>query len=96
MKSRTFPPFLHSLKQFQRFLVVQVVPVNQEYIREHHQILREFQNATLWPKHLLVHYTWKHTNPINVNWGLYFVFAIGKKLFCSSLIKEPSLPISKA
>ena len=52
--------------------------MNPEYVRDHQQILREFQNATIWPKHLLVHYTWKHTNPINVNLGLYLVLILGE------------------
>jgi len=59
---------------------VQVVPVDSEYLREHHQMLREFANATLWPKHLLVHYTWKHNNPINTNAGLYLIFILGESL----------------
>lgn len=58
-------------------LSAEVVPVNLEYLREHHQVLREFTNATLWPKHLLVHYTWKHRNPINTNAGLYLIFIMG-------------------
>lgn len=58
-------------------LKAQVVPVNSEYLREHHQLLREFANATHWPKHLLVHYTWKHNNPINTNAGLYLIFILG-------------------
>jgi len=60
---------------------VQVVPVNSEYLKEHHQLLREFANATLWPKHLLVHYTWKHNNPINTNAGLYLIFILGEALY---------------
>ena len=52
--------------------------MSSEYLREHQTILREFQNATLWPKHLLVHYTWKHTGRIHVTGGLYLIFTLGK------------------
>lgn len=67
---------------------MQIVPINSEYLREHEVLLREFQNATLWPKHLLVHYLWKEMNPVNVNAGLYLVFTIGMPL----TRKCPTLP----
>ena len=56
---------------------MQIRPLSSQYLREHQSILMEFQNATHWPKHLLVHYTWKHTNPVNATGGLYLVFLLG-------------------
>ena len=51
----------------------------------------EFQNATHWPKHLLVHYTWKHTNPVNATGGLYLVFLLGMLPLKSRLLVQLSL-----
>jgi hypothetical protein len=35
-----------------------VVPVAQTYLRTHRQLVREFHNDTVWPKHVLIRYTW--------------------------------------
>lgn len=59
-------------------MILQVVPVTPDYLMEHEVLLREFVNATLWPKHLLVHYSWKQISPIHTNAGLYLVFLLGE------------------
>ena len=68
---------------------VQLKPVSLDYLKEHQVLLLEFQNATHWPKHLLVQYSWKHTNPINATAGLYLIFISGtslpKSLSCSHI-----------
>ena len=72
---------------------MQIRPLSSQYLREHQSLLMEFQNATHWPKHLLVHYTWKHTNPVDATGGLYLVFLLGMlplKSTCFSLPLKPN------
>lgn len=54
-----------------------VLPVPKYYLRQHQQLLNEFQNSTHWPKHLLVQYHWRHNDALNVNAALYVLFGIG-------------------
>jgi len=58
--------------------VVQVHQVSQNYLYAHHQLLDEFRNATHWPKHLLVQYSWQAEQEVDALSGLYVVFAICK------------------
>ena len=58
--------------------VMQVLPLPDAYLQQHGELIREFQNGTQWPKHLLVRYHWVHANPVKVNTGLYVLFAVGK------------------
>lgn len=37
--------------------------------------LQDFQNATHWPKHLLVHYTWETQHEENEDAGLLVLFS---------------------
>jgi hypothetical protein len=38
----------------------EVVPVSPTYLRTHRHFVREFYNTSVWPKHVLIRYTW-HT-----------------------------------
>ena len=38
----------------------EVVPVSPAYLRTHRHFVREFHNTSVWPKHVLIRYTW-HT-----------------------------------
>ena len=38
----------------------EVVPVSPTYLRTHRHFVREFYNISVWPKHVLIRYTW-HT-----------------------------------
>jgi hypothetical protein len=55
---------------------MQVVPVPQGYLYAHHQIIDEFRNATAWPKHVLVQYTWTVSRTVDALSGLYAVFFV--------------------
>ena len=55
---------------------MQVRQVPQAYLYAHHQLLDEFRNATHWPKHLLVQYSWQVEQEVDALSGLYVVFAI--------------------
>ncbi len=57
---------------------VQVHQVSQAYLYAHHQLLDEFRNATHWPKHLLVQYSWQAEQEVDALSGLYVVFAVCK------------------
>lgn len=50
--------------------------VSQAYLYAHHQLLDEFRNATHWPKHLLVQYSWQVEQEVDALSGLYVVFAV--------------------
>ena len=36
----------------------EVVPVALTYLRTHRRLVREFHDNTVWPKHVLIRYTW--------------------------------------
>ncbi len=57
---------------------MQVHQVSQAYLYAHHQLLDEFRNATHWPKHLLVQYSWQAEQEVDALSGLYVVFAVCK------------------
>jgi hypothetical protein len=52
--------------------------VPTDYLLAHHQLLQEFSNASFWPKHVLVEYTWEHSPIVNAMGGLYLLFTTGK------------------
>ena len=54
----------------------QVLPVPQGYLYAHHHLLNEFQNATVWPKHLLVEYSWSTPQSVDALSALYFIFFV--------------------
>lgn len=45
--------------------------------REHGVLVRDFLNATHWPKHLLVHYSWRVEHEEDEARGLLVLFAAG-------------------
>ncbi|EIE23729.1 hypothetical protein COCSUDRAFT_66074 [Coccomyxa subellipsoidea C-169] len=53
-----------------------VLPVPQGYLYAHHQLFDEFQNATVWPKHLLVEYSWTTQHSVDALSALYVIFFI--------------------
>ena len=55
----------------------QVKPVPLRYLHQHQGLLDEFRNISHWPKHLLVHYRFKSQHPVDLDRGLYVVFAAG-------------------
>lgn len=57
-------------------LLGQVVQVPPGYIYAHHQLIEEFRNKTVWPKHLLVQYSWTATQTVDALSGLYVVFLL--------------------
>ena len=50
--------------------------MSKAYLYAHHQLLDEFKNATHWPKHLLVQYSWEAEQEVDALSGLYVVFAV--------------------
>lgn len=56
----------------------------QSYLYQHYQLMEEFRNATHWPKHLLVQYSWQVEQEVDALGGLYVVFAICEPLLCPS------------
>ena len=55
-----------------------VVPVSSSYLRTHGQLVREFHNDTVWPKHVLIRYTWLVRMEVDEDTGVattLFVFA---------------------
>ena len=55
---------------------MQVHQVSKGYLYAHHQLLDEFRNATHWPKHLLVQYSWQAEQEVDALSALYVVFAV--------------------
>jgi hypothetical protein len=44
---------------------------------QHAALVREFMNATHWPKHLLVHYAWRTRHEEDEDAGLLVLFSGG-------------------
>ena len=57
-------------------LALQVVQVPPAYLYAHHQLLDEFRNATHWPKHLLIQYSFALAPTVDALAGLYVVFIL--------------------
>lgn len=47
------------------------------YQHAHPHAVAEFRNATHWPKHLLVRYSWDTHNDVDLDRGLYVLFGAG-------------------
>lgn len=57
----------------------EVVPVAPSYLRTHRQFVREFHNTTVWPKHVLIRYTWDVRLAVDEDAGAFamlFVFVL--------------------
>ncbi|MEW5302798.1 MAG: hypothetical protein WDW36_005545 [Sanguina aurantia] len=50
------------------------------YKAAHEVLVAEFRNASHWPKHVLVHYSFDTRNDVDLDRGLYVLFAIGLSL----------------
>ena len=57
------------------------------YKVQHPNLVLEFKagsrNFTSWPKHLLVRYQWQTENDVDLDRGLYLLFAIGVCCCCA-------------
>lgn len=77
-KGAPTPPLLHihftRSSDSLRSVSAKVLPVPQGYLYAHHQLLQEFQNATIWPKHLLVEYSWTTQLTVDALSALYVMF----------------------
>ena len=56
----------------------QMVGVPEHYLATHHALLEDFANATQWPKHLLIQYSWQELEPLHTQAGLYVLFITGE------------------
>lgn len=56
-----------------------------QYLQTHGRLVQDFQNATLWPKHLVVYYHFTAEQELNVNGMLFvlFVFGLGSAILLS-------------
>mmetsp|Transcript_26159 Transcript_26159/g.46522 ORF Transcript_26159/g.46522 Transcript_26159/m.46522 type:complete len:219 (-) Transcript_26159:98-754(-) len=57
-----------------RSVRAKVVPAPGTIGDTHKQLLEEFGNIELWPKHLLIQYKWTSVDEIDVDRGLYMLF----------------------
>jgi hypothetical protein len=55
---------------------LQVLPVPPAYLYAHHQLLQEFRNASHWPKHLLIQYSFRLAPSEDALSGLYVTFVL--------------------
>ena len=44
----------------------------------HRVLVAELKNITHWPKHVLLRYEWMTENDVDLDRGLYVLFAAGK------------------
>ena len=58
--------------------VWQVDVAPPEYAEYHPELREEFGNATVWPKHLLVMYSWREVREVDAPMGLALLFAAGE------------------
>lgn len=61
------------------------VEVSKEYLVSHADLVDEFRNASLWPKHLLVRYRWSETPDVDEGGELSFALGVGVVLLAVSL-----------
>lgn len=57
-----------------RGVQAKVLPLPNAYLERHFQLWHEFRNATHWPKHVLVKYTWHEYAEVDVTAGLMVLF----------------------
>lgn len=50
-------------------------PLPDAYLHMHQQLQAEWRNASAWPKHLLVEYTWQERHEVNAIPGLYVLIS---------------------
>ncbi|XP_071721137.1 uncharacterized protein [Rutidosis leptorrhynchoides] len=54
-----------------------VVDMPHHYLELHPDISKQFWDAQIWPKHVLVRYTWEEQSEIDVATGFYVLFGSG-------------------
>ena len=59
-----------------------VVPVSSSYLRTHRQLVREFHNTSVWPKHVLIRYTWDVALEIDEDAGVAATLIVFACAFC--------------
>ncbi|KAK9826276.1 hypothetical protein WJX74_005195 [Apatococcus lobatus] len=69
----------------------QVLHLPREYQRSHGLVVSEFQNASHWPKHLLVRYRWDERSSINDSLPLYISFLFGFLMAAVVILPWPSV-----
>eukprot|EP00475_Leptophrys_vorax_P038210 TRINITY_DN6697_c0_g1_i1.p1 TRINITY_DN6697_c0_g1~~TRINITY_DN6697_c0_g1_i1.p1 ORF type:complete len:226 (+),score=15.91 TRINITY_DN6697_c0_g1_i1:293-970(+) len=57
-----------------RSVQAKVVPLPDAYLERHSQLAHEFRNASHWPKHVILKYTWKEYAEVDVTAGLLVLF----------------------
>jgi hypothetical protein len=50
--------------------------MDPQYEALHVQHAYEYRNSTHWPKHLLIHYSWKHVPQVHGELGLMVLFVV--------------------
>jgi hypothetical protein len=68
----------HVLPPARRLFVLQVLPLPDELLLQHSALYDEFKNETHWPKHVLVHYSFRNEGDIDFQQGLYVLTALGE------------------
>jgi len=51
-----------------------VVPLPPDYLQQHLEVARQFQNSTHWPKHIMIRYKWVEHKEVDVTLGLTLLF----------------------
>ncbi|KAG0562477.1 hypothetical protein KC19_9G149700 [Ceratodon purpureus] len=67
-------------------VTAKIVPMPENYLKEHDSIRQKFADPEDWPKHILVHYIWVEKSEIDVVGGLYVLFFSGNILFVITAI----------
>lgn len=52
------------------------VAVSDAYLKEHAELVREYHNATAWPKHLLIRYRWVETVDVDADAGMVMMLGL--------------------
>lgn len=60
-----------------RAVRAQTVPMPASFLQLHQELVAEFNNATVWPKHALVLYQWREEARVDVAAGLIIVLVMG-------------------
>ncbi|KVI03236.1 uncharacterized protein LOC112513738 [Cynara cardunculus var. scolymus] len=58
-------------------VTAKVVDMPHHYVELHPDIGKQFWDAQIWPKHVLVRYTWEEQSEIDVTSGFYVLFGSG-------------------
>lgn len=59
------------------------------YLQLHEELIAEFKNETVWPKHALVVYQWREEARIDVAAGLLCALLLGVQFSCPSDSRSP-------